>query len=256
MAHWLTDPEAHHGLIVVPLALAWAWRTRRRDAEPRRWLGATVILGAVALRFLADLAAEPYTVRLSAVLALAGLTLYYVGSRQLRAWTLPLVLLVLAIPLPSVVTGTASLPLQMIASRMGATLLEARHVPVVLSGNIINLPGHELFVTEACSGLRSLGALVSLGVVLAGMAARGAAARASIIAASIPIAILVNGLRVFLTGFLVYYAGTDAASGFLHATEGLILFMLAFVLLGLFAWMLASVERWIARRGGSRVDLA
>jgi EpsI family protein len=31
-----------------------------------------------------------------------------------------------------------------------------RHVPVRLAGNVIQLPGRTLFVTEACSGLRSL----------------------------------------------------------------------------------------------------
>ena len=43
---------------------------------------------------------------------------------------------------------------------MGAALLEMRNVPVLLTGNVIRLPGQELFVTEACSGLRSLTALI------------------------------------------------------------------------------------------------
>ena len=44
---------------------------------------------------------------------------------------------------------------------MGAALLEWRNIPVELNGNVIQVPGRQLFVTEACSGLRSLTALVS-----------------------------------------------------------------------------------------------
>jgi exosortase len=88
------------------------------------------------------------------VMALGGITIYHYGFRQVLHWWLPFTLAGLAIPLPEIVTQALALPLQFRASKMGAALLELRHVPVLLTGNVIRLPGHELFVTEACSGLR------------------------------------------------------------------------------------------------------
>ena len=98
-----------------------------------------------------------------------GLVVVPSGCQAARALVAPLALLVLSIPLPVVVVGSLALPLQLKASQLGAALLRWRHVPVAVAGNVIHLPGRSLFVTEACSGLRSLTALVALGVLTGGL---------------------------------------------------------------------------------------
>jgi exosortase len=246
---WWNDPEAGHGLLLAPLAIWLAWRAGvRPEATPQPALGTVVLVAAVVLRYLSGLAAELYTMRMSAMLALAGLVIFVWGVGQLRRWWLPFALLCLSVPLPSIVTNALALPLQFRASRMGASLLEWRHVPVRLAGNVILLPGHKLFVTEACSGLRSLTALLSLGVLLGGMALRKPVSRVLLIALAIPVAILINGIRVFLTGFLVYFVSPELGDGFMHLTEGWLLFLVAFGVLGLLAWILGSGEAWLSRR--------
>jgi exosortase len=125
---------------------------------------------------------------------------------------------------------------------MGAALLAWRDVPVKLSGNVILLPGRQLFVTEACSGLRSLAALVSLGVLVGGLWLRTPVARLLVLALTIPVAIVVNAIRVFLTGFLVYFVDPKLGEGFLHLTEGWLLFVVAFTVLGGVAWVTSRVE--------------
>lgn len=246
---WWNDPEAGHGLLLAPLAIWLAWRAGvRPEATPQPALGTVVLVAAVVLRYLSGLAAELYTMRMSAMLALAGLVIFVWGVGQLRRWWLPFALLCLSVPLPSIVTNALALPLQFRASRMGASLLEWRHVPVRLAGNVILLPGHKLFVTEACSGLRSLTALLSLGVLLGGMALRKPLSRVLLIALAIPVAILINGIRVFLTGFLVYFVSPELGDGFMHLTEGWLLFLVAFGVLGLLAWILGSGEAWLSRR--------
>jgi len=155
---------------------------------------------------------------------------------------------VLSIPLPDIVTSSLALPLQLRASRWGAALLEFRHVPANLSGNVIQLPGRQLFVTEACSGLRSLTALLSLGVLVGGLWLRHPAGRILLVLAAIPVAMVVNAFRVFLTGFLVYFVSPDLGEGFMHLSEGWLLFVIAFLLLGAFTWVVAGVERWAAER--------
>jgi exosortase len=162
---WLNDPDAGHGLLLAPVAVVLAWRARLLpERRPQPVWGAMILGLAVALRYVSGLAAELFTMRLSALAAIFGLVVFAWGFRQAWHWWLPAVLLTLSIPLPEVLIGTLALPLQFRASSMGAALLEWRHVPVSLAGNVILLPGHTLFVTEACSGLRSLSALLARAV--------------------------------------------------------------------------------------------
>jgi exosortase len=246
---WWNDADAGHGLLLAPLAVWLAWqRGLAPDRRPHVAGGTVLLLGAVALRSLGGLAAELFTMRFSMVLALAGLTVFVWGFGQLRRWWLPVTLLALSIPVPALVTNALALPLQFQASRMGATLLEWRDVPVRLAGNVIQLPGRQLFVTEACSGLRSLTALLSLGVLVGGLWLRSVPGRAVLIALAIPVAIAVNAVRVFMTGFLVYFVDPQLGEGFMHLTEGWLLFLVAFLILGAAAWVAASIEgRWRAR---------
>jgi exosortase len=241
---WWHDPDAGYGLLLAPLALGIAWRRGLApDRSPAVALGTALLVLAIALRYLGSLAAELFTLRFSMVVAAVGLVAFVGGLGQLRRWWLPLALLALSVPLPTLVTNAAALPLQFIASRMGAALLEWRDVPVGLAGNVIQLPGRQLFVTEACSGLRSLTALLSLGVLIGGLWLERPPAQVFLIALAIPVAIVVNALRVFLTGFLVYFVDPGLGEGFLHLTEGWLLFIVAFAILAAAAWAVARLEQ-------------
>lgn len=246
---WWSDPDAGHGLLLAPLAVWLAWRRGLVSMpRPAPLIGGLVLVSAVALRYLSGLAAELFTMRISLLLAGAGLIIFWWGWRQLLHWWLPAVLLALSIPIPDILTSALALPLQLRASRWGARLLEFRHVPVTLSGNIIQLPGHQLFVTEACSGLRSLTALLSLGVLVGGLWLKHPIGRVLLIAAAIPVAMAVNAFRVFLTGFLVFLVSPELGEGFMHLSEGWLLFVIAFVLLGGLTWVVATCENWIDAR--------
>ncbi|MGH7617072.1 MAG: exosortase/archaeosortase family protein [Gemmatimonadaceae bacterium] len=241
---WWSLPEAGHGLLLAPVAIWLAWKSGiRAGATPNRTLGLVILIVAVLIRCASGLAAELFTMRGSMILALAGLTTYHFGFRQVIHWWLPFALAALSVPLPELVTQALALPLQFKASRMGAALLRMRDVPVQLSGNVIRLPGRELFVTEACSGLRSLTALLSVGVLMSAMLLRTTTARVLLVAFAIPIAIVVNGVRVFFTGFLVYFVSPELGKGFMHLTEGWLLFLVSLASLGTLAWLGSLVER-------------
>ena len=51
-----------------------------------------------------------------------------------------------------------------------------------------------------------------------------------------------NGVRVFLTGFLVYFVSPKLGEGFMHLTEGWLLFLVSFAILGGVAWILSALE--------------
>ena len=243
---WWNDPDAGHGLLLAPLAIWLGWRTGLGEHRPNHVLGLSLLVTAILVRYLSGLAAELFTMRGSMLVAAAGLVIYFRGYRQLVRWWLPTTLLALSIPIPAVLTGTLALPLQLKASAWGAAVLRMRHVPAELSGNIIRLPGRELFVTEACSGLRSLTALLALGVLVGGLWLRHPLSRAILIGLAIPVAMLVNAFRVFLTGFLVYSIDPGLGEGFMHLSEGWLLFVIAFLILGSFTWVVSRIERrWV-----------
>ena len=250
---WWSDPESGHGLLLAPLALWLAWRSGVDPAaRGQRAAGVVLLLMAVAARYVAALAAEAFVARSALFLAAAALIVWVWGFRQLYRWWLPTTLLALSLPLPEIVLGTLALPLQFKASQLGAALLATRGIPVHLDGNVIRLPGHDLFVTEACSGLRSLTALLSLGVLLGGLLLKTPAARLAIVLLAIPVAVVVNGVRVFATGFLVAFVDPSLADGFSHMTEGWLLFLVAFGILGAITWLVVQLEtRWMASAGRS-----
>ncbi|HEV2146126.1 MAG TPA: exosortase/archaeosortase family protein [Longimicrobiaceae bacterium] len=246
---WWSDPDAGHGLLLAPVAVYLAWKKGlTADARGQVAAGLLIVFAAVLLRYVSGLAAELFTMRASMMGALFGLVVFYFGFRQLLHWWLPASLLLLSIPLPDVVVGSLALPLQFRASEMGAVLLEWRQVPVMLDGNVLRLPGRSLFVTEACSGLRSLASLISLGLLIGGLWLRHPASRLALIAAAIPVAMALNGIRVFLTGFLVFYVDPKLGEGFMHMTEGWIIFVVAFAILGGIAALLNQAEIQIGRR--------
>jgi len=251
---WWNDPEAGHGLLLAPVSIWLVWRAGvRADAAPNRILGIGLLVSAILLRYVSGLAAEMFTMRFSMVLALAGLTTYYLGLRQLLSWWLPFTLFTLAIPLPEVIKSAMTLPLQFRASRMGAALLEWRNIPVELNGNVIQVPGRQLFVTEACSGLRSLTALVSLGILMGALWLRTPVARILVLAAAVGVALMVNAVRVFMTGFLVVFVDPKLGEGFMHITEGWLLFVVSLALTAGAAWLIGVVE---GRLRGKRVGEA
>lgn len=246
---WWTMPEAGHGLLLAPAAGWLLWRSGKHPAARAQVVpGSAILTLSVLLRYASGLAAELFTMRLSMLAALVGLTVYFLGFRQVIRWWLPFTLGLLAIPLPELVTQALALPLQFRASEMGAALLEMRHVPVLLSGNVIRIPGHELFVTEACSGLRSLTALVSMAILLGAVMLRTAAGRVALLLLAIPIAIAVNGVRVFMTGFLMHFVNPELGTGFMHVTEGWLLFLVSLAALAAAAAVSSLLEQRLRRR--------
>ena len=190
--------------------------------------------------------------RISLVVMLAGVAIYFSGFRMLRLVAVPLSLLVLSIPIPQIVFNRIAFPLQLFASRCAVAAMSALDIPVLRQGNVIELMPlgssvpKKLAVVEACSGIRSLMTLLTLAVVYAYFT-KPKVAQTSVcdsgkltqtkvyatlrmlilIVAAIPIAILTNALRVSGTGVLAHYYGTRVADGFFHSFSGWVIYVAA-----------------------------
>lgn len=246
---WITLPDAAHGLLIAPVAVWLAWRDGPvADPRPARWVGSAIVLIAVFANLFGRVAGVETIPRAAFWIGVVGMTLWFAGWRQIIAWWLPLVLLALTIPLPESIIASLTLPLQEVAARMGAALLSTRHIPVLLSGNVIRLPGHTLFVSEACSGLRSLTALLSMSILVGALFLRYPLSRLLMVALSVALAIFVNGIRIFMTGFLVFFVDPKLGEGFMHLTEGYLLFLVSLTILAFLTWMFLIVERRVGAR--------
>ena len=233
--HWSLVEDYQHGFLVVPLALFFAYE-RRWDLEDASiqgsWIGLFPLFIGLTSLTIGRLGTELMTMRSGFIFTLIGLVLLLLGRKIFRIIAFPLFFLFLMVPLPQSLVNTIAFPLQLIAAKYAVWSLQELGIPALVEGNIIHLAHTELFVHDACSGLRSLMALITLGVVFAYFFKRGVLSiQILLVASTIPIAIAVNGFRVALTGFLAHHFGEEAAGGAIHDFQGIITFGLALSLL-------------------------
>jgi exosortase len=233
--NWSAVEDYQHGFLVVPLALFFAYEKRWALEDARikgSWLGLIPMsLGLLSL-MIGRLGNELMSMRCGFVLTLMGLVLLLLGREIFKVLAFPLFFLFLMVPLPQSLVNTIAFPLQLIAAKFAVLSLQEIGIPALVEGNIIHLAHTQLFVHEACSGLRSLMALITLGVVFAHFFKRGVLwAQILLVASTIPIAIFVNSFRVALTGVLAHHFGEEAATGAIHDFQGIFTFGLAFFFL-------------------------
>ncbi len=232
---WQSNASFSHGFLIPPLAVLLVWDRRhalgRLPVRPSNW-GLLGLVGSIGLLFLGSLGAELFLTRFSLLAVLASLALFLFGWRCLRGLIYPVLVLGLMIPLPQIIFNQIAFPLQLAASRLACGGLKILGIPVLREGNLIFLP-HEitLEVAEACSGIRSLAALVALGVAYGRFFETENDKRVILLASTIPIAILANSFRIAGTGLLTYFVGEQAGEGFFHAISGGAVFVCAFVLI-------------------------
>lgn len=249
--HWGQVADYSHGYLIPPLSAYFIWERRRRIArtpiEPSWWGVVPLALGALALT-IGRLGVELMSMRVAFVLTLIGLQLLLLGIPMSRVLAFPLFFLFMMVPLPQSLVNIIAFPLQLVAADLAVNVLHWFGMPVLREGNILHLPTRPLFVAEACSGLRSLMALGTLGVLFAYFFRKSWPERLLLVASTIPIAVLVNAFRVALTAVLTHVWGPQMADGAIHQTEGFFTFGMAFALLMLEATLVSLLLRAISRR--------
>ncbi len=231
---WDNDPNYSHGFIVPFMSTFFVyerWTQLREIPIQPSILGIPILILGMAMLVIGSVGAELFTQRMSFLVLITGLTLLILGKRMLVTLSLPIVFLLFMIPLPAIVVNAIAFPLQIFAAQSASFCLFNLGIPVLREGNLIFLAGTTLEVAEACSGLRSLMALLALGTVYGYFSQRQMWKRWALVLLSIPIAIVANALRVTGTGILANYWGAEAAEGFYHTFEGWIVFVVAFILL-------------------------
>ena len=231
---WANDDNYSHGFLIIPLAAYFVWerlpKLNQLTFRPSN-LGLIALVGGLMTLLAGMLGAELFLTRVSLLVVLSGGVLYLLGWQALRVLTFPLAFLILMIPIPAIIFNQIAFPLQLVASRAGEMTLSALSIPVLREGNVIILAHTTLEVAEACSGIRSLISLLTLGIVYGYFTDPRGGVRAAIALATVPIAIVANAARVAGTGVAAHYYGSAAAQGFFHTFSGWLVFVVALALL-------------------------
>ena len=243
---WNLQPEYSHGLLIPPIALFLLW-------QKRAWLATTpfagawsgVLLVAVGLLFwlVGELSTIKVIVQYAFLIVLYGLVVSLVGWNVFRQLWMPFLVLLFMIPLPAFFSNTLSLKMQLLSSAIGVWLIRMFGISVFLEGNVIDLGSYQLQVAEACDGLRYLFPLMTLAFILSYFFRAPLWKRVVLFVASVPIAILMNSLRIGVIGITVEYWGPRMAEGLLHDFEGWVVFMFSMVaLLGVAALLVPKLR--------------
>jgi exosortase len=227
VSDWSSDPNFSHGFLIPPIALYMAWMNRDRLAAlrpaPSNW-GLAAIGAGMLMHLVGHVGAELFLMRFSMIVTLAGMVLFFWGWQALKVLMVPLAYLVIMIPIPAILWNKIAFPLQLLAAKLSAQMIMLIQIPVFREGNILNLANTSLEVVDACSGLRSLTSLIALTGVFAYLAPLGLLKKWVLFFSSVPIAVVVNVIRLTITAAMAHWISPDTAHGFLHDMSGLVIF--------------------------------
>ncbi len=245
---WRYAIGAAHGPIILLIGLGLFWIRRRQFGEWRHAAGGGLVLAALsAFLYVTATWADVDFVRIGSVLSLAGGAVWYLGGwPALRSAAAPLGFLLFMIPWPATVTANFAFPLQLLSSAYAAILAGLIGLPVQRDGIHLAVlpygaekPVYSVLVGQACSGLTSLTMLVAVAYLVAYHTPIRSAWRVALVAAVVPLALLMNAVRITL--ILAAGAGGNAAlARWVHDNEGPVLvFLCGCALMGMRQALLA-----------------
>lgn len=233
---WSREADYSHGYLVIPLSLVFLWTRRASLPSPRQpavVAGLALMLLSLIVRYLglryAFYALDGY----SLALWCAAATLTCFGWKTLR-WALPSILFLLfMVPLPYQTERVLSVPLQRMATAISSFGLQCLGQPAFAEGNTIWLGNHQLFVEQACSGLRMFVGAFALAFAYLIFTKRELWEQIILLLCVMPIAVLANSTRIIATGLLYQAYGNEPRIQQLsHDLAGILMIPLATLMFG------------------------
>ena len=253
--HWMynaynskspTADDGHANLIpFVVLALFW-WKRKELLAQPLKSWGPGLLLLALGLvlHIVGYLVQQPRLCIMALFTGIYGLMGMVWGVRWLRASFFPYFLLAFMVPLGSL-TEPITFPLRLLVSKTVAFICQ--HLLAIdvqsVGTSLIRLPDRFQYdVAAACSGIRSLMAIVAISIIYAFMVFRSWPRRILLIAVAVPLAFIGNTFRMMVIVLAAEFWGQAAGN---RAHESTFWSMLPYVpaIVGLML-----LGRWLEKR--------
>ena len=240
-AAWSDDLYSHGWIIpFFSVGLLWLrWQPFQESVPASRALAWFAVL---AIGLSVRLFAAKYTIlpvdRLSFIPSIFGAFMLVGGFHAVR-WAWPaLVFLVFMFPLPTALEVNVLNRLQRMATISSTFVLQTLGIAAFRTGNLIAIPGmgQPLNVAEACAGLRMATIFGALAVAMVFIIDRPWWDKLVILLSAIPIALIVNIVRITVTAVLTMWVGQDnyAVQKICHDYAGYVIMMpLALALLWL-----------------------
>lgn len=250
VVHWWTHPFYSHGFMIPPLAAYVLW-TKREDFRHCRkkpsWAGLGVLLVGLIVFVVGVLGNEEFIEQVSLPLTLFGLLYFLGGSKVAGLSWFSMLYLYLMIPPPLPVYKAVSLELRLLDAHWVAVAARWFGVPIFRDGYFLYLPDIVLEVADACSGVFSIVALLSLGLLYIRKQHWGWH-RYALLLLLVPIAILANGIRILMITVLTYYSGPWILDTTFHSFNGTFNFLLSLGMLIGLGMLLRCIPVWRSAR--------
>jgi len=167
------------------------------------------------------------------LLSAVGAVLLLGGWRWLRPLAFPLFFVLFALPIPERIEVPLQEELQERTTTLAAAGMRAAGMTVERHGFELHLPSGGLEVVEACSGVRSITALLAIALFVAHWRGFGLIRGLLTLGLALPVIAAVNALRIIITGWIQETYGQQMIQGRPHELLGFVMVLvgLAFVLL-------------------------
>jgi exosortase D (VPLPA-CTERM-specific) len=254
---WSREDYSHCALIpFVILYLIWEKRERLITLAPEpSWLGMIPFVVGIGLFWVGELGGEFFTMYVSLLLVVVGLLWLHLGWQKIKSMGFALFIALTMFPFPNLINAKVLVKLKLISSQLGVAMLQMYGISAYREGNIIDLGFTQLQVVDACSGMRYVLPLMVLSLLLAYWFKGSLWKKAVIFFSSLPLAVLVNSLRIALTGILYSAWGLEVAEGFFHGFSGWLIFMITLPVLLLEMWVLGKIgQKAESVRGKGEID--
>ncbi|MCC5846554.1 MAG: exosortase/archaeosortase family protein [Verrucomicrobia bacterium] len=252
---YLNMEDYSHAILVPVIAAAAAWKVianAEKDKKPKvvgQFWGFPVLTFGLLLQFaamwyeiglVAGGVVSEYVTSVGLVITIWGLFICFFGFGALKMFWFPLLYLIFLIPgLPGPPEVWLKNALRNTVTVWSSRTLELFGYSVLVEGNVITIPGVVLGVADACSGIRSLWAMLAVAPAIAWFLRLRPFLISLFIPLGIFLAIFQNIIRVVATALLCDWFDMSWASGTKHDIVGGLSFFIVSMIMVILSRILA-----------------
>lgn len=234
---WTTAETYYsHGFLIPLLSLFIVWRKRHALGELKvksSNMGWLFLISGILVHAVSALWQVYFSSGFSLILVIIGLILLFLGKDYLKQLMFPILFLFFMIPFPMVAIANISFRLKIFASQVATMIINTVGIPTLREGSVIKTAHSYVVVEDPCSGIRSLIALIALGILMAYFSDISRVKKIVLFLSSIPVAIFANVIRITVVVIASEMYGPKFATGIFHDVMGALVFVFAFLGLAL-----------------------
>ena len=219
------------GILIFLMLKRFIKTSRREAAFPEK---CAVWFVLIIANILALLPTHSFPGSLTAAFAFALLicafVLYFSGTFTAVSCIIPALWCCVFMPYHEEFMLLLSYPLRLSATLLSAAILKLSGIGVVYSGTSLELPGLDISITDACSGIDQLDAFILIAFVIVHILHKNNIWKILHFAFIIPSIIIGNSLRIALTVFLYKLLGETVLLNSWHTALGYVQIVLAFII--------------------------